>query len=751
MKRLALSVSFQSRPAAALLASILAVGCGDDSSGRNDDGSCGAGLLSGDVVISEIMANPPGPDSGSEWFELYNASAEPVDLAGATLSFEKADGSGNKDHAVVELTIEPGGYVVVGNVLDDDAIRPPHVHYGYGDDLGDMNNSSGRLSVACGTALLDTALYEEPGDSVSKGFDGTRTPDATANDDLAAWCDAQSAYSEDALGTPGVANDPCFGSSPTTCVDEGAERDVVPPQPGDLVISEVMPNPSAVGDNEGEWFEVYAVNGVDLNGLELGKPGDEIESTVGGTTCISVQSGDYVLFSRQSDPVVNGGLPEGGHPFTFSLSNSNAGLFIGWGGEVLDEVTWSTSSDGASRNLDPDRFDADANDDEGGWCAATQPYGDGDLGTPAAPNTECMIAPPAGQCVQDGELRDTVPPAAGDLVITEIMPNPAAVGDTEGEWFEVRAQAAFDLNGLELGREEVEDVVEVEDCISVQPGDHLIFAKNPDMATNGALPRVDAEFGFSMVNSDGRLFVGYEGEVLDEVVWTTSGSGIATSLDPDQTTVDGNDDEANWCEATAPYGDGDLGTPGEENPACGFTPPGTCDDDGTPREPVAPGPGDLVITEIMPNPDAVTDANGEWFEVLVTAEVDLNGLEIGRAEGDPDHTLPAGGPCLEAGAGTRIVLAKNADSGTNGGLDPVFATSGALNLVNTDGTLYVGYDGATLDAVTWTSSTAGASLSLDPGSEDPTANDDEGNFCDATTAYGDGDLGTPGDTNDACE
>ncbi len=40
---------------------------------------------------------------------------------------------------------------------------------------------------------------------------------------------------------------------------------------GDLVISEVMANPSAVSDTTGEWFEIYNSSGaaIDLNGLIL--------------------------------------------------------------------------------------------------------------------------------------------------------------------------------------------------------------------------------------------------------------------------------------------------------------------------------------------------------------------------------------------------------------------------------------------------------------------------------------------------
>ena len=46
-----------------------------------------------------------------------------------------------------------------------------------------------------------------------------------------------------------------------------------------------------------------------------------------------------------------------------------------------------------------------------------------------------------GACNDGGTMRDTVAPAVGDLVITEVMPKPAKVSDTTGEWFEVKAIA----------------------------------------------------------------------------------------------------------------------------------------------------------------------------------------------------------------------------------------------------------------------------------------------------------------------
>ena len=173
-----------------------------------------------------------------------------------------------------------------------------------------------------------------------------------------------------------------------------------------------------------------------------------------------------------------------------------------------------------------------------------------------------------------------------------------------------------------------------------------------------------------------------------------------------------------------------------------------CNDGGNMRATVAPGADDLVITELMPNPVG-SDADGEWFEVLVTANVDLNGMEIGRTVGDVDETLPAGGDCLAVTAGTRVVFARNDVEAENGGLDNVFATFG-FTLVNSDGNLFVGHGGTALDEVGWSSSPDGSSLNLDPGSETVAGNDDEMNFCPATMSYGAGGNGSPTGANETC-
>jgi hypothetical protein len=739
------------RPTPALLLppfAALAVACGGGASVRESE--CGAQYLPGDLVITEIFANPAGADEGNEWFEIYNASQTALDLSGLILQTAKDDGSSVKEHVIAGLAIEPGAYVVVGGVVEE--ARPDHVDYGYGNDLGDLRNTAGALAIACGETAIDAVLYAEATDATSRGFDGARAPDATANDDLLLWCDATTAFGDEITGTPGAVNDACAGVGvPTTCTEDGVVRDIIAPQIGDLVINEFHADPQIVDDDAGEWFEILATARVDLNGVGFGKSIDEVTGSIGAAECITMEPGSYFVVARGEDPASNGGLPVVDALFDFSLGNSTGGLVLTYGEDLLDEIAWTGTDPGATSSLDPDFASSDGNDNPDAFCAATTPYGDGDLGTPGAANdVECAVAPPVGQCFDGNAYVDVMAPAAGSLVITEFHANPGVVDDTDGEFFEIRALAPFHLNGLELGREgTVETVVEANDCILVGTDDHVVFAREADSTINGGLDAVATTFDFSLGNSDGSLFVGYAGSVLDEITWTSSTSGASTALDPAVTDPAGNDDETAWCASTTAYGDGDFGSPAAPNPACGTVNPTTCNDGGSQRDVVAPVAGDLVITEFMANPNAVGDEQGEWFELLVNADVDLNGLELGREVGSVDVTVPSDGDCIAVSAGTRVVLARNPDPLTNGGLEGVVATFD-FGLTNSGGSLFIGRGGEALDAITWTSTTAGAASSLDPAFENPTDNDDQSNFCAAVAPYGAGDLGTPGGVGAMC-
>jgi len=93
----------------------------------------------------------------------------------------------------------------------------------------------------------------------------------------------------------------------------------------------------------------------------------------------------------------------------------------------------------------------------------------------------------------------------------------------------------------------------------------------------------------------------------------------------------------------------------------------------TAAAPLAVSPGDVIINEIMQNPNAVTDANGEWFELYNTtgADIDINGWTIADF-GIDSHLINNSGP-LYIPAGGYLVLGSNNDSITNGGVDVAYS------------------------------------------------------------------------------
>jgi CSLREA domain-containing protein len=166
---------------------------------------------------------------------------------------------------------------------------------------------------------------------------------------------------------------------------------------------------------------------------------------------------------------------------------------------------------------------------------------------------------------------------------------------------------------------------------------------------------------------------------------------------------------------------------------------------------VQPDPDPIVIiNEIMPDPNMVSDSVGEWLELFnpTDSDIDINGWTI-KDDGSDSHLIDYGSP-LFVPAGGYLVLAREYDPGFNGGVGVAYQYAGFLldntvdevillngSLIEIDRVVYD--DGATFpDPI-------GATMSLIKPRLD---NNVGANWCSATTSYGDGDLGTPGVAND---
>ena len=182
----------------------------------------------------------------------------------------------------------------------------------------------------------------------------------------------------------------------------------------------------------------------------------------------------------------------------------------------------------------------------------------------------------------------------------------------------------------------------------------------------------------------------------------------------------------------------------------------SCADHGSePSNPLTPGgsarsvsslAGTLVVNEFMADPNAVTDANGEWFEVYNrgTSAVNLQNFQIASGN-DATQTIASS---VTVPAGGYVVLARVASSSTNGGVTVAYAYGAGITLANTSDWLSLrDASGATVDSVNWTSTTAGTAWGVkDASLSNSTVS--TANWQLQTSTYGLGDKGTPNKAND---
>ncbi|MBU1706769.1 lamin tail domain-containing protein [bacterium] len=158
----------------------------------------------------------------------------------------------------------------------------------------------------------------------------------------------------------------------------------------------------------------------------------------------------------------------------------------------------------------------------------------------------------------------------GDIIITEIMPNPDAVWDQNGEWFEVynNTDSPIEMEGFIL--HDNSGTYTIVGSNIVASLDYFVFCVNEILATNGGVP-TDYEYPYASPNG---LQLSNAGDVvkictpsdviIDSVQYASSwpyGAGYSMQLED---LAYNNDDVASWCASQNAWTGslGDLGTPG---------------------------------------------------------------------------------------------------------------------------------------------------------------------------------------------
>lgn len=557
---------------------------------------------------------------------------------------------------------------------------------------------------------------------------------------------------------------------------------------GELVVTEIMVNPTDCTDPRGEYVEfVYqGTRSVDLGGLVLTNP---VGTGVALAGPFQVNPGQrFVLFAepRNSSPCYNFGTKAAGYDPLLVFPNQGDILIVqDEAGRELDRVDYASFGpvpEGASWELHV-APDPGANDDPANWCVAQDLISgsSADRGTPGLDNT----------CTPTSDT-DSGGPTFDRLLLTEIVDFDVPSTLRYVEVWNPGA-APVDLGDWELAVYEDGSSIPVRSSFpagaSVPAGGCYIVG--PD---NGTLP---ADFQAAFGVSAGAFLNAVRGDGNDAYALLQNGVRVDTY---GQIGTDGSgtfwdyrhqvawrDPSVQTPRATMLPSEWSVGPLARRNPCARGPAEVDTDTDAfesdsfiefetgiredtydtdiidtsvVPIDVTDLQPGDLVITEIMAAPTHCSGSNGEYIEFYVDprvgAPVDLDGLQIQNASG---LSVGYSGSYLATPGQFVTAWFRPTSQAQCYGWEPGAGLDYNVLTLNDGGDLVrLKYESVTFDEVDFRSGfsvTPGVSLQLDNRRYDASLNNQAANWCGARTsivvgAFPIGDRGTPFFDNGPC-
>lgn len=388
-----------------------------------------------DVWINEWLADP-GTDwnadgvldtSDDEWIELYNRGETEVSLAGYRLGDEAKP----ERHEFTDETIGPHGFLVIHGstskirlnnggdtiYLTSPQGEPLHsVSYAStGKDTsqgaspdggehmmafespspGQPNQAMGDHPATMSADTTTTTTTTPPSTTLPEETATTTTqPETTTTTSLQDTTTTTLPQDTDSAITPTTTLQQASTTTtpPQTSVQTGGEPECASPE---IIITEIMPNPTKVTDTNGEYLELYNL-GKETASLEGCVLSDGKRShTINGSEEIPPQ--EYMALCRNANPFENGGFECGYQYKSVTLKNSAGKIRLECCGKKIDSVEYNLTSQGIdagdSLNLNKNAFSTALNDLPANWCPTIMQYGRGDFGTPGAQNHGCRPEP----------------------------------------------------------------------------------------------------------------------------------------------------------------------------------------------------------------------------------------------------------------------------------------------------------------------------------------------------------------------
>ncbi|MGB0637820.1 MAG: lamin tail domain-containing protein, partial [Myxococcota bacterium] len=599
-------------------------------------------LNAAEIVINEVLVDATGTDAGHEWIELYNSSAESVDLSGWQIQWGTSSYSGN--HVIGGLALGPGEYILLGGEWVEGRHELAEFNFG---NAG--SNADSLRIVDSDDVVVDTLVYGSPNSDGWVDDFGvpavSLAPMASSGETIARLTDG---VDTDFSGTdfsmmedpsPGRSNmlsdtgTPAASSEDTgTWACEGADS---------IKINEVMYDPDS-SDAGLEWVELYNAGEtpVSLGGWSLESGTSSYSVIVDFEDGLVMMPGDFVLVGDElvPDTDVTAGLSLGN-----AGSSSDALRLVDCEGMPADTLVygspntdeWEDDSGAVASSLAPksgsgfsiariaDGFDTDESATD--WMAS-------ETNTPGASNPETAPV----ECVA-GYM---------DVVINEFVSNPDGT-DTDQEWVELynRSDTAVVLDGWVLAWGKNGTYTGAKTF----GGGTLIEAGGFILIGGAMVDDIDVAAGLDLgnagSNADAIQLVDCEGYVQDTVIygspndegWTDDSGAVATSLTETPGSAESAariEDGVDTDDCGADFVLSDAPTPGMPNDSVG---------------PVDCELGEMVIkiNEILPNPEG-TDAENEFVELYNPSDstVAIGGWGLSAATstwpGAPGYIFPEG-------------------------------------------------------------------------------------------------------------
>jgi hypothetical protein len=198
------------------------------------------------------------------------------------------------------------------------------------------------------------------------------------------------------------------------------------PKQGEILISEIMVNPDAVSDANGEWFEIWNATNHDLllNGLTI-KDGGSNKHLVVSTGKLIITANEYWVLARNGDILTNGGALVKYTFQNFTLSNTSDQIIItAPDGTLIDQVSYGAGwpiVSGASMELQPDFLSFGGNDLADHWHQAKLTFGRGDKGSPGQSNP---VSAGVDDWAHDIKVKIFPNPTSGRFILEATFPKP---------------------------------------------------------------------------------------------------------------------------------------------------------------------------------------------------------------------------------------------------------------------------------------------------------------------------------------